>query len=114
LLALATLAIVSCGGDEVVGPRPPVNISFVTILEGGYWGCADCDSTVAAVFLIENQESWRDSVRREQDRIVVRATRRMGCSDCLLPTPPFRAFHIVRVYRRVAPVDLSLRYEGCP
>ncbi len=156
LLFLAMLAFMSCGGDEVVGPRPPVNIPFVTILEGGYWGCAECDSSVAAVFLIENRESWRvfwesasrdiaasapppavdfenwvvlalldeaepraswiliDSVRREQDRIVVRATRRMGCFDAFLPTPPFRAFHIVRIHRRVAPVDLHLEYEDCP
>jgi hypothetical protein len=48
---------VGCGGDEVAGLRPPVNIAFVTVLEGGYWGCAVCDSSLATV--IENEASWR-------------------------------------------------------
>jgi len=54
------------------------------------------------------------SVRRESDRIAVRATRRAGCWELLLPTPPFRPYHIVRINRRLAPVDLFVTDEDCP
>lgn len=54
-----------------------------------------------------------ESLRRERDQIVVRAARRMGCSDVWLPGPPFRPFHIVRINRRDAPVDLFVRDASC-
>jgi hypothetical protein len=54
-----------------------------------------------------------ESVRRELDRIVVRATLRTGCRSWLLPTPPFRPYHMVRINRRVAPVDLFVTEAEC-
>ena len=54
-----------------------------------------------------------ESVRREMDRIVVRATRRTGCWEMWFPTPPFRPYHFVRINRRLAPVDLLMTDIPC-
>jgi hypothetical protein len=148
--ALSALAVQGCGGDEVVAPQPPADIVFATIWQDGYWNCAEVDSSVAAVFVFTDHESWRsfcigrfiqlpvadfehevvlalldraspeetrvniESVRREHDRIVVRATRRTGCWDVWMPAPPFRPFHVVRINRPVAPVDLHVIDVACP
>lgn len=158
LAALAVLALQACGGDDVVAPRPPVDIVFATIIQGGYWSCAECDASAARVLMFATEESWRSfwedserdiasapgnpppavdfqhevvlalldkaepklsrieiaSVRRESDRVVVRATVQTGCWEWWLPSPPFRAYHIVRINRRMAPVDLYVTDVRCP
>lgn len=156
LVALAALALYGCADDEIVAPRPPVDIAFASVVQGEYWKCAECDTSYATVFLFADQGSWQsfwdgsstdigqnspppvvdferetvlvlldkvepesaeievESVRRELDRIVVRATLRTGCQGWLLPSPPFRPYHIVRISRRVAPVDLNVTVVPCP
>ena len=158
LAALAVLTAQGCGGDDVVGPRPPVDIVFATVLQGYYGTCADCDSSATEVVLLADEGSWRSfwersvtefatapppvvdfrhevvlalldkvesqatwieiaSVRRESDRIVVRATRTAVCWDPWLhwlAGDDWRPYHIVRINRRVAPVDLHVTDVGCP
>ena len=58
LAAAVALTAQGCRGDSVVGPRPPVDIVFVTIVQGEYWSWAQSDSSAATVALLADAGSW--------------------------------------------------------
>ena len=55
LAVLAVLTLQACNGDDVVGPRPPVDIVFATIIQGSYWSWAGCDSSAAGVLMFADE-----------------------------------------------------------